>query len=203
MKSGTKRVLIAIVLVTLIGIVQACGGATAAQPNPPAASGTTSSVLPNSPAVPGTTPVQTTPRNSAQGQQKPVKATWVTPQVTGDLVSVPLSEVEKNTIIHFKVAGASGGKTTTYMAYNFDGALNVRANVCPPCRSIGFSLYKGTLVCDTCRTRFDAKTGEGISGACVSYPKAAVAYEITDGTVTMSVNDLLVAYQNTISPGLP
>ena len=190
MKSGTKRILIAIVLVTLIGIVQACGGATAAQPNPPAATGTTSSVL-------------STPGNSSQSEKNPVKATWVTPQVTGDLVSVPLSEVEKNTIVHFKVAGASGGKTTTYMAYNFDGALNVRANVCPPCRSIGFSLYKGTLVCDTCRTRFDAKTGEGISGACVSYPKAAVAYQISDGNASMSVGDLLAAYQNTISPGLP
>ena len=190
MKSRTKKIIIAIVLFTLIGIVQACGGATAAQEKPPAPAGNSSSV-------------QTTPSNGGQDQQKPVKATWITPQVAGDVVSIPLGEVEKNTIVHFKVAGASGGKTTTYMAYNFDGVLNVRANVCPPCRSIGFSLYKGTLVCDTCRTRFDAKTGEGISGPCVNYPKAAVAYQLSDGNISMGMNDLLAAYQNTTSPGLP
>jgi len=139
---------------------------------------------------------------SGQDAQTPVTATWIKPQVAGDTVSVPVSEVNDNKIVHFNVAVALGSEMA-FMAYDINGKLNVRANVCPPCRSIGFSLSKDTLICDTCRTTFKAKTGDGISGACVGYPKAAVPYEISDGKVVMSGNDLLAAYQNTNEPGWP
>ncbi|MBM4432762.1 MAG: DUF2318 domain-containing protein [Chloroflexi bacterium] len=137
-----------------------------------------------------------------QESKNPVKATWIKAQVVGDSVSIPVAEVNNNTIVHFGVPVAAGSEMT-FMGYNLDGKLNVRANVCPPCRSIGFSLSKETLVCDSCRTTFQAKTGDGISGACVAYPKAAVSYEISDGRVLMKRNDLVTAYQNTIEPGLP
>ena len=143
-----------------------------------------------------------TPAPAAQKLSGPIKAAWIKPQVAGDTVSIAISEVNNNKIVHFNVAVALGSEIA-FMAYDVDGKLNVRANVCPPCRSIGFSLNKDTLVCDTCRTTFKAKTGEGISGACVGYPKASVPYEISDGKLVMKGNDLLVAYQNTIEPGLP
>ncbi|MFC2066075.1 Fe-S-containing protein [Chloroflexota bacterium] len=138
---------------------------------------------------------------NSQDAQKPVKATWIKPQVAGDTVSIPVSEVN-NKIVHFSVPVAAGSEMA-FMAYELDGNLNVRANVCPPCRSVGFSLSKDTLVCDTCRTTFKAKTGDGISGACVGYPKAAVPYQISDGKLVMKGNDLVTAYQNTNEPGLP
>ncbi len=137
-----------------------------------------------------------------QEAQTPVKATWIKPQVTGDSVSILVNEVNNNKIVHFRVPIAAGSEMA-FMAYELDGNLNVRANVCPPCRSVGFSLSKDTLVCDTCRTTFKAKTGEGIAGACVGYPKATVLYEISDGKLVMKGIDLLVAYQNTNELGLP
>ena len=139
---------------------------------------------------------------SGQDAQTPVTATWIKPQVAGDTVSIPVSEVNDNKIVHFNVAVALGSEMA-FMAYDIDGKLNVRANVCPPCRSIGFSLSKDTLICDTCRTTFNAKTGDGISGGCVGYPKAAVPYEISDGKAVMKDDDLLSAYQNTNEPGWP
>ena len=137
-----------------------------------------------------------------QEAQTPVKATWIKPQVVGDSVSIPVSEVNNNKIVHFNVPVATGSEIA-FMAYNFNGKTNVRANVCPPCRSIGFSLSKETLICDTCRTTFEAKTGDGISGACVDYPKAAVIYTTSDGNLVMRGNDLVKAYQSTMEPGLP
>ena len=119
----------------------------------------------------------------------------------GDTVSIPLSEIEDNWNIHFKFNTSDGDEN--FMAYIVDGETYVRANVCPPCRSKDFSLQGDTLVCDTCRTTFQAKTGDGISGACVSYPKAAVPYEISDGKIIMRDNDLISAYQNTMESGLP
>ena len=139
---------------------------------------------------------------SGQDAQKPVTATWIKAQVIGDSVSIPANEVKNDKIVHFSVPVAVGSELA-FMAYELDGNLNVRSNVCPPCRSVGFSLSKDTLVCDTCRTTFKAKTGDGISGACVDFPKAAVSYQLTDGNIVMNGADLSAAYQNTIIPGLP
>jgi nitrite reductase/ring-hydroxylating ferredoxin subunit len=129
----------------------------------------------------------------------PIKATWIEPQVAGDIISIPVSEVENNRNVHFKVETQDGNMT--FMAYDLSGEMYVRANVCPPCHSIGFSLDEDILVCDRCATKFQAQTGAGISGACVNYPKASVPYEVGDGNIVMNSTDLITAYQDTLEPG--
>jgi nitrite reductase/ring-hydroxylating ferredoxin subunit len=130
---------------------------------------------------------------------EPIKATWIDPQVVADTVSIPVSEVENNRNVHFEVE--TQDSNMNFMAYVLDGEIYVRANVCPPCRSIGFSLEEAVLICDTCATTFKAETGEGIGGACVDYPKASISYEIRDGNIVMNSADLTTAYQDTIEPG--
>jgi nitrite reductase/ring-hydroxylating ferredoxin subunit len=131
----------------------------------------------------------------------PIDAKWIEPQVNGDTVSIPVSEIEKNWNTRFKLQTAGGDIVT--MAYKLDGVLYVRASICPPCRSQGFTLTGDILVCDTCGTRFKATTGEGVSGACVKYPKASVSYTISNGNVVMNKADLVTAHQNTLNPGWP
>jgi len=138
--------------------------------------------------------------NSKQSNE-PKKATWIEPQVVGDIVSIPLSEVENSKMTHFKLVTMGGD--IAFMAYGLDGEMHVRSNVCPPCWSVGFSLKKDTLVCDTCLTTFKAKTGNGVDGACVDFPKASVSYELIDGNIIMAGDDLIAAHQNTLIPGLP
>jgi len=130
---------------------------------------------------------------------EPIKATWIEPLVAGDTVSIPVSEVEKDGNIHFNVK--TQGEDMNFMAYVLDGDTHVRANVCPPCRSIGFSLDQHILVCDRCATTFNAQTGEGIEGACVDYPKASVSYETQEGNIVMNIANLIAAYQDTVEPG--
>jgi len=142
-----------------------------------------------------------TPTSPPAPPSEPIKAKWIEPQVAGDTVSIPVSGVEDNWNTHFKI-GAQGGDIN-FMAYIVDGEIYVRANACPPCRSVGFSLQRDILVCDTCRTTFEAETGDGIEGGCVEYPKAPVPYEITDGNVVMRGDDLLTAYQDTLKSGWP
>ncbi len=134
--------------------------------------------------------------NGTQSSQR-IEATWINPQVLGGIISIPISEVENDRIIHFEFRAQD--KDMTFMAYDLSGEIYVRANICPPCHSIGFSLQESTLVCDTCGTVFDAKTGAGINGACVGYPKASVPYEINGGNITMQGTDLVIAYQDTIN----
>jgi len=131
----------------------------------------------------------------------PIKATLIVPQVTDGVVAIPESEVESNRNVRFKVETPDGDMN--FMAYVLNGEIYVRANVCPPCQSIGFSLNETILVCDRCATKFRAQTGEGISGACVDYPKASVTYEISGGDIVMNSTDLITAYRDTLEPGWP
>lgn len=135
--------------------------------------------------------------NSGTQNSQRIKATWINPQVFGDIISIPISEVENYRIVHFDFRAQD--KDMTFMAYDLSGETYVRANICPPCQSIGFSLQQSTLVCDTCGTVFDAKTGAGINGACVGYPKAAVVYNIDNGNIVMKSIDLVAAYQDTVN----
>ena len=131
----------------------------------------------------------------------PIKATWITAQISGDVASIPASEVVNNGIVHFKLVTPDGDMA--FMAYELEDKTYVRSNICPPCLSVGFSLQKDILVCDTCLTTFKARTGDGIEGACVDFPKASVAYGIIDDSIVMSGDNLIVAHQNTLIPGLP
>jgi nitrite reductase/ring-hydroxylating ferredoxin subunit len=129
----------------------------------------------------------------------PIKAMWIEPQVVDDTVSILRSEVEDNWNIHFNVN--TQGEDMNFMAYVLDGEIYVRANVCPPCRSIGFSLDEAILICDRCATTFESETGEGIQGACVDFPKASVPYQIDGGNIVMNSADLIAAYEDTLEPG--
>jgi nitrite reductase/ring-hydroxylating ferredoxin subunit len=135
------------------------------------------------------------------GRAEQIRATWIEPQIVGDAVSIPVSAVENKRNVHFKVETEAGDMH--FMAYIMDGKIFVRANVCPPCRSIGFSLKDAVLICDMCLTTFNAETGEGIGGPCVGFPRASIPYGINGGNIIIESIDLVTAYQNTFEPGWP
>jgi uncharacterized membrane protein len=135
---------------------------------------------------------------------EPISATWVTMSESSDTVSIPVNAVTDSQMVHFLLGKGPNGDVA-FMVYELDREIYVRSNVCPPCWSVGFSLQKDILVCDSCATTFNAKTGDGLEGspACVSYPKASVPYEIKDDMIIMNRSDLITSYQNTLEPGLP
>ena len=183
-------------LLSLILIFTACAGSTpTAAPEP--------TTIPNQEPTPAPNPEPTPVVEPKPRPPGPIKATWLQVEVdeASQIVSLPVSELEDDWNIHFKLGTAEG--ETNFMAYIFKGDVYVRANVCPPCRSIGFSLDEEDqlLVCDRCATLFDAGTGAGIEGACVDYPKAEAPYEAIDNRIVMRVTDLTAAYQKTLTPG--
>ena len=188
-----KKVIVSIVIVGVLLAVVGCNS-LAAPPTPDTTPipDTTPTVIPSPPDSPSTALPSPPPSG-------PIEATWIDSLLEGDTVSLSLAEVEENRNNNFKLETADG--TLNFMAYELDGELSVRANVCPPCRSIGFSLDDDILVCDRCATTFEAVTGDGIRGACVDFLKAPVAYEITDASIVMSIDDLISAHEETIKPG--
>ena len=134
--------------------------------------------------------------SSGKANASPVKATWINAEVSVDQVSIPLSSVEENINVHFKVN--SDSEEIAVMAYKFNDEIFVRSNVCPPCNSIGFTLEKDTLVCDSCGTVFDTATGAGIGGGCVSFPKESIPYTVSDGNIVMKLDDVVIAHEKTV-----
>ena len=169
-------------LLVLTLLLAACSGPTSA----------------STPAVTAT-PAQTTAPTHSSKPSGSVDAKWIDAQVNGDTVSIPESEIENDWNTRFQVQAADGNISA--MAYVLDGVIYVRADICPPCRSRGFTLNGNILDCDSCHTKFNASTGDGVSGACVNYPKDSVSYTISDGNVVMSKADIVTAYQNTLKPG--
>ena len=192
-----RKIGIGVLVVSLVLILAGCAGS----PTPPPASPPTSppAPVPTSPPLPAPTPP---PNPKPSG---PIEAMWIEPQLDGDTVSIPVSEIEDNWNTHFKLRTEVDGKSVrlNFMAYILDGEIYVRANVCPPCRSVGYALENDILICDTCATTFNAKTGDGIGGACVDYPKATVPYEITNSQLVMNGADLITAYEDTLETGWP
>ena len=184
---------LSLLLVVMALALGACASQTPGTAPTAPAPNSTQAPTSSSPPAPVSSPV---PKPSG-----PIKGRWIEAQVDGDTVSIPQSDVEKNWNVHFKVSIQGG--TENFMAYLLGDKIYVRANVCPPCQSIGYSLDEDVLVCDRCATRFKAKSGDGIDGACVKYPKASVPYEIIGGNLVMKNSDLLTAYQNTLKQGWP
>jgi nitrite reductase/ring-hydroxylating ferredoxin subunit len=127
------------------------------------------------------------------------RPTWIDASVEGNTISIPVSLVETNKIVNFRVTYQ--GTSMAFMAYQLGEQIYVRTALCPPCRSESFSLDGDVLDCDTCHTRFSATTGEGLKGACRAYPKAEVQYTVAGDKLTMDVADLATAYQETKNPG--
>ena len=146
-------------------------------------------------------PISSNSGGITESRTGPVSPTWIDAEVEGPAISIPAIEVDSGKMLHFRVTAQN--ESRGFMAYKLGREIYVRANICPPCRSVGFSLLGNTLNCNTCGTKFEASTGKGISGACKDYPKAQVAYVISGGRITMGMDDLLTAYENTQRPGLP
>jgi nitrite reductase/ring-hydroxylating ferredoxin subunit len=191
-----KKIGIGLSALTLALIATACASSSAV----PQANGTQQTT--------GTQPSASTPSPAPETIQatseKPsgsIQAKLIDAQVNGDSVSIPVSDVESDWNTQFVVNSQSG--KMNFMAYLLKNKIYVRADVCPPCRSIGYSLDGNTLVCDRCATTFKADTGDGIAGACVDYPKALVPYQISNGNIVMKQADLVLAYESTLNPGWP
>ena len=176
-------VVIAFALILAV-VALGCSKGTAAPVSKPTTQSTT---------VPKSTP---TPSGNTGGIIRP---TWITPQVEGDLVSIPASEVDSGKLLHFKVKNQA--TTMAFMAYKFGGEIQVRADICPPCGSQSYNLVGDILVCNACGTKFRATTGAGVSGACVNYPKAEAPYSIAGDSLIISLADLITAYNDTIKAG--
>jgi uncharacterized membrane protein len=140
----------------------------------------------------------TTGTSTVKNLNATIRQTTIDTQVSGDTVTIPLEAVNKYGNVNFRVDTTND--YLMFMAYQYGDKLFVRTDICVPCGSESYTLKNGVLVCDSCGTQFDAKTGIGIAGAtsCKSYTKQPVVYQVTDGKIVMKLSDLSSAYEKTL-----
>jgi len=119
-------------------------------------------------------------------------------KVSGGRLSFDLAKVKKNKIVYFsypknQIDIGAEKQALPMLAYiEPDGELITAVSMCEPCKSSKFHIEPDeTLTCDTCNTKYDIQTLEGIKGQCVDYPPDEVNYKITSGKVLIDEAEII------------
>jgi len=119
---------------------------------------------------------------------------WAEPVFSGGKVTMLWSVVGLGDHLHFEVPGDEGA--LEFISYLFEEEFFVRAAVCPNCGDERVEWGGTLLACRACATTFDRVTGEASDGGR-GYPQGSVPYEAEGDLITMSLDELLLAYART------
>ena len=114
----------------------------------------------------------------------PVAMTVVTASFGEEGLSLPVGDVVDSAIVRFEYQRADG-KVLPMIAYvKPSGALFTGVSYCPPCEGEGQRIEAdGTLTCESCGTKRNLESNEGIGGACKLYPLDEVPATVSDGNI--------------------
>jgi hypothetical protein len=136
-----------------------------------------------------------TAQSGATVDMKPINLT-----VAGNTASFSVAEVQKATLASMtyhrntQMPGAwqsiTGGSLPLISYVAPSGNLVVATSFCEPCKSIAFHIEGNALVCNTCFTKWDLNTLQGISGGCTSFPPQPLQAQNQNGTIVVNTGDL-------------
>ncbi|MDZ4247314.1 MAG: Fe-S-containing protein, partial [Dehalococcoidia bacterium] len=85
------------------------------------------------------------------------------------VLEIPLEVVKEKKLVSFSYVNK--GNQLPLMTYiTPKGMLVTAVSMCEPCRSTNFHIEGTNMVCNTCGTRWDLESLNGISGGCLMYP---------------------------------
>ena len=120
--------------------------------------------------------------------------------VDGPNATFAVADVQKSTLVSMKYPRTSPlpgvwqditGGTIPLISYVApSGNLVVATSFCEPCKSTSFHIEGNTLVCNTCFTKWDLNTLQGVSGGCTAFPPQALTVQNQNGTIIVPTADL-------------
>ena len=109
---------------------------------------------------------------------------------TGGTIELPLDAVKEKKLISFSYGNKE--KRLPLMAYiTPSGKLVTAMSVCEPCRSNKFHIEGNNMVCNSCFTKWDLETLEGLSGGCLKYPPDVLAHTVQGNKIAIREKDVL------------
>jgi hypothetical protein len=141
------------------------------------------------------------PSSASAGQSgATIDMTPIDLAVAGDTASFAVADVQKatlasltykrNTPMPGEWQSITGGSLPLISYVAPSGNLVVATSVCEPCKGIAFHIEGNALVCNTCFTKWDLNTLEGISGGCTAYPPQPLQGQNQNGTIVVNTGDL-------------
>ncbi len=140
-------------------------------------------------------PAAAAPASSGAASGATIAMTPIDLTVSGANATFLAADVQKSTLVSMKyprTTPLSGvwqsitGGTIPLISYVApSGNLVVATSFCEPCKSTSFHIEGNTLVCDTCGTRWDLNTLEGVSGGCTAFPPQALTVQNQNGTIVV------------------
>lgn len=131
--------------------------------------------------------------NPVDYSQGNVPMTDVQNSLAGGNLEISLNDIKQNkfvlTMYDKKQWNSNAGTTgLPIMAYiKPSGKLFVAISFCPPCQGIRHTITSdGTLTCETCGTKRDLETQQGISGACMLYPPDELPVKVQGDKVVIA-----------------
>jgi hypothetical protein len=120
--------------------------------------------------------------------------------VDGANATFAVADVQKSTLVSMKYPRTSPlpgvwqditGGTIPLISYVApSGNLVVATSFCEPCKSTSFHIEGNTLVCNTCFTKWDLNTLQGVSGGCTAFPPQALTVQNQNGIIVVPTADL-------------
>ncbi len=120
--------------------------------------------------------------------------------VSGTSASFSAADVQQSKLVMMKYQrtnpfpgewqSLTGGKLPLISYVAPSGNLVVASSFCEPCRSNSFHIEGNTLVCDTCFTKWDLNTLQGISGGCTDFPPDPIKAQNQNGKIVVATADL-------------
>lgn len=127
-----------------------------------------------------------------------IKMKRIKSKISGAKLVISLKDVKKNKIVYFsypknKIDNGRGKQALPMLAYIApNGELITAVSICEPCKSSKFHIEPDdTLTCDTCSTKYDIQTVEGIRGQCVDYPPDEVNYKIKGNQILIDESKII------------
>lgn len=130
-------------------------------------------------------------------QQPSIEMADVKNNVSNGNLELSLNDIKQNKFVLTKYekkqvsfnAGTTGLPVMAYIKPS--GKLFVAVSFCPPCQGIKHTITPdGALTCNTCGTKRDLETQEGLSGACKLYPSDELPVKIQGDKVLISLQVL-------------
>jgi uncharacterized membrane protein len=130
--------------------------------------------------------------NSISYKNQNIPMTPVSATVKAGMLEISLDAVKEKKIVSFAYGKKGQPSPIPLMAYlTPSGKLITAVSMCEPCRSSKFHIEGERMVCNTCSTKWELESLQGIEGGCLKYPPEVIAHTLQGNKILIKETDIL------------
>jgi len=130
--------------------------------------------------------------DSINYKNQSIPMTPVSATVRSGVLEIPLDAVKEKKMVSFAYSRQGQQSPLPLMAYIApSGKLITAVSMCEPCRSTKFHIEGERLACNTCGTKWELESLQGIEGGCLKYPPEVITHRLQGNKILIKEADIL------------